>query len=280
MASLAKTTLFGLYKYSGAMHAQERLAYWSGKRHMTVVVFHRVTDAIPADGLTVTTAWFRDFCAMMRDRFHVVPLAKIHEILQTGATPPMRTVAITFDDCYRDNLFAARVLAAHDLPATFFIPTQYIGTDLVCPWDVGLKKMPNLTWNDLKEMQSLGHEIGSHTVTHPDLGAIGIDEIRSELAESKRILQDGLGRPVRYFAYPFGGKNNCPIASLSTARELGYQACFSCHGGFVKPNMRGQILPREAMPYFRSLMHLELHLSGCLDWLYQLKRRVGLISTH
>ena len=47
MATLAKSAFCALYKYSGAMHAQERVAYWSGRRQMTVVLFHRVTDAIP-----------------------------------------------------------------------------------------------------------------------------------------------------------------------------------------------------------------------------------------
>src|ERR1051326_1174335 len=120
MFSLLKTACFGLYKYSGAMRAQERIAHWSGRRFMSVVLFHRVTDEIPRDGLTVPTRWFRDFCALMRDRFHVVPLSELHRLLMDGLTPPMRTVAITFDDCYRDNLFAARVLAEHGLPATFF----------------------------------------------------------------------------------------------------------------------------------------------------------------
>src|SRR2546426_5283424 len=109
MPSLAKSTVFGLYKYSGVMGAQERLAYWTGERFMTIVLFHRVTDEIPLDGLTVTTAWFRGFCALMRDHFHVVSLAEMHRMLRAGETPSMRTVAITFDDCYRDNLFAAHV---------------------------------------------------------------------------------------------------------------------------------------------------------------------------
>ena len=41
---------------------------------------------------------------------------------------PRRAVAVTFDDCYRDYLAAARVLAEHGLPACFFIPTGYVGT--------------------------------------------------------------------------------------------------------------------------------------------------------
>jgi len=277
MNSLGKNALLGLYKYSGAMHAQEKLAYWAGQRFMTIVLFHRVTDEIPVDGLTVSTAWFREYCALMRSRFHVIPLAELHRILQTGATPPMRTIAITFDDCYRDNLSAARVLSEHGLHATFFVPTRYVGTDHVFEWDVGLKKMPNLTWDDVKEIQSLGHEIGSHTVTHADLGAIDAADVRWELAESKKVLENELGRPVRYLAYPFGGRGNFRPEYLGLSREIGYEACVSAYGGFVQPHLRGQVLPREAMPYFRSLLHLEVYLSGCLDWLYQMRRRVGSI---
>jgi peptidoglycan/xylan/chitin deacetylase (PgdA/CDA1 family) len=277
MKSFAKSALRGLYKYSGAMHAQERLAYWSGRRFMSVVLFHRVTDEIPEDGLTVTTAWFRGFCKLMRERFHVVPMAGLHRMLMCKEMPPMRTVAITFDDCYRDNLAAARVLAEHSLPATFFIPTKYVGTDQVFSWDIGLKQMPNLSWQDVQQIQQLGHEIGSHTVSHPDLGMVDPATARRELTDSKMTLEDKLQRPVRWFAYPFGGRNNFRPEYLALAQEVGYEACFSALSGFIQPHMGGQILPREAMPYFRSLTSLELHLGGCLDWFYQVKRRVGLL---
>jgi peptidoglycan/xylan/chitin deacetylase (PgdA/CDA1 family) len=277
MNPIAKNTVSALYKYSGAMYAQERLAYSSGRRFSTVLLFHRVTDEIPEDALTVTTEWFRGFCRLMRDHFHVVSLAELHRQLQAGVTPRMRTIAITFDDCYRDNLFAARVLSEHGLPATFFIPTKYIGTDHVFDWDIGLKKMPNLTWCDVSEMQQLGHEFGSHTVSHPDMGRIGPAEAKLELVDSKKTLEDRLQRAVPFFAYPFGARANFRSEYLPMAYEAGYEAVFSAINGFIQPHMRRQILPREATPYFRSLLNLELHLSGCLDWVYQFKRSVGLI---
>jgi peptidoglycan/xylan/chitin deacetylase (PgdA/CDA1 family) len=276
MKSLVKSALCGVYKYSGAMAAQERFAYWSGKRFMSVVLFHRVTDEIPPDGLTVSTAWFAGFCRLMRDRFNVVSVAHLHRLLMAGEMPPRRTVAITFDDCYRDNLAAARLLARFKLPATFFIPTKYVGTDHVFPWDVDLKRMPNLTWKEVTEIQQLGHEIGSHTVSHPDLGRLPERKARRELVDSKKMLEDKLQRPVRWFAYPYGGRSNFRPEYLPLTQELGYKACFSAMSGFIRPNMRG-ILPREAMPYFRSLTNLELHLSGCLEWFYSAKRGVGLL---
>jgi peptidoglycan/xylan/chitin deacetylase (PgdA/CDA1 family) len=277
MKALVKSAFCGLYKYSGAMAAQERLAYWSGKRFMSVVLFHRVTDAIPADGLTVSTSWFKSFCQLMHNRFQVVPMLELHRLLTSGATPPLRTVAITFDDCYRDNLAAARILAHYRLPATFFVPTKFVGTDHVFPWDADLPKMPNLTWEDVNEMQQMGHEIGSHSVSHADFGVVEPMRAQRELADSKKILEDTLQRPVRWFAYPFGGRNNFRPEYHTLAEKIGYQACFSALSGFIQPHMRGQVLPREPMPGFRSLINLELHLSGCLDWFYGVKRKVGLL---
>jgi peptidoglycan/xylan/chitin deacetylase (PgdA/CDA1 family) len=273
-----KDAAYFLYKYSGVMHAQECLSYWSGRRFTAILLFHRVTDEIPEDGLTVSTDWFRRFCEMMRDSFHVISMAEFHRLLKEGKTPPPRTVAITFDDCYRDNLFAARVLADHRLPATFFVPTRYIGTDYVFEWDKSLKRMPNLGWDDVKELLQMGHEIGSHTVSHADLGQVGPEAARSELGDSRKALEDRLQRPIRWFAYPFGGRNNFRPEYLPLVYEVGYDACFSGFGGFVSPRTAGSVLPRESMPEFRSLVKLELHLSGCLDWFYRLKRTAGMVS--
>jgi peptidoglycan/xylan/chitin deacetylase (PgdA/CDA1 family) len=278
MKSVAKNTLCAFYKYSGAMRTQEQFAAWSGHNFGVVLLFHRVTDEIPRDGLTVDTRFFRGVCAMLRRRFHVVALAEMCRLVREHHPLRPRTIAITFDDCYRDNLAAARVLAEHGLPACFFLPTRYVGTDHVFEWDKSLKRMPNLDWNDVDEIVRLGHEIGSHTVSHADLGSIGPAEARQELCESRHTLEQRLQRPVRWLAYPYGARGNFRPEYLSLVQEAGYEGCFSAYGGFLQPGMWGQILPREAVPYFRDLMHLELHLTGCLNWLYGIKRKVGLIA--
>src|SRR5205823_14077393 len=107
---------------------------------------------------------------LLRNLFNVVSLSEAMRLLNSGVPLPRRLVAITFDDCYRDNLFAARVLAEHGLPACFFIPSAFPGTDHVFPWDAELKKMANLSWDEIREMVNLGQEIGSHKVHHADLG--------------------------------------------------------------------------------------------------------------
>jgi peptidoglycan/xylan/chitin deacetylase (PgdA/CDA1 family) len=261
------------------MQVHELLACIAGRDAFSILLFHRVTDQIPPDGLTVSTAWFRRFCALMRDRFHVVSLADACEGLRAGERPRRRTVVLTFDDCYGDNLDAARTLAEFGLPATFFLPSHLVETNHVLPWDRHLPPMSNLTWDDVRRIVALGHEIGSHTAHHVDLGAIGPDKARFEMEDSKRRIEDRLSRPVRYLAYPFGQRCHFKPEYLPLAKELGYEAVLSGFGGAVWPHMKDTILPREPAPSFPSLLNLELHLAGCLDWIYSVKRKLGIIRT-
>jgi peptidoglycan/xylan/chitin deacetylase (PgdA/CDA1 family) len=277
MHNHAKHALCALYKYSGAMRAQERLAWWSGRRFAVILLLHRVTDEIPWDGITVGTRYFREMCTLLRDRYHVLSMSELCRRLRDGAPLEPRSVVLTFDDCYRDNLAAAQVLAEHRLPACFFLPTRYVGTDHVFEWDKSLPRLANLDWDDVQKIAQLGHEIGSHTVTHADLGVIDAAQARDELRASRHELEARLGRPVRWFAYPYGFRGNFKPEYLPLVYAAGYEACFAAYSGLVYPALWGQILPRVAVPAFRSLLAMELYLSGCFDWVHSLKRKVGLI---
>jgi peptidoglycan/xylan/chitin deacetylase (PgdA/CDA1 family) len=278
LKNLAKIAFHGVYKYSGVAFAQEAAARRAGKRFLAILLFHRVTDQIPEDGLTVSTAHFRAICRMLKRDFHVVSVSEIARLHRSGQPLPPRTVALTFDDCYRDNLFAARVLAEHGLTASFFIPTAFVETDHVFPWDHHLPRLENLTWNDVREMAALGHAIGSHTINHVNLGHVALSAAQREIIESKRILEEKVGMQVRWFAYPYGGVEHFRPGLASYVEEAGYEGCLSGFGGFIYPDTDRRLLPREAVPYFPTAVNLELHLRGCLDWVYALKRRVGLME--
>jgi len=268
MNSIAKLGFCGLYKYSGLMSLQESLTRWIGGPFMSILAFHRVTDEVPEDDLTVSTARFEQMCRMLRRRFRVVPLAEVFRIFRCGEPFPARTVAITFDDGYRDNLRAAQTLARHGLPACFFLSTAYMGTREVFPWDRHLPALAKLTWDDVRAMDRMGFEIGSHTHTHPDLGAIPLNTVRYELTESKRVLEHELGHAIHWFAYPFGRRECLPAERLPLVAEAGYEGCVSAYGGFVYREADGRMLPRECVPVYGPLV-LELRLSGCLNWLYR-----------
>jgi peptidoglycan/xylan/chitin deacetylase (PgdA/CDA1 family) len=278
LKKFTKSALCAAYLYSGAAHAQEWLQRRAGRQFMTILLFHRVTDQIPEDGLTVSTARFRAVCALLRRRFRVVPLAEVLDVLRSGRPMPSRTVAVTFDDCYRDNLFAARVLTEFGLPASFFVPTAFVGTDHVFPWDRHLPRMANLTWDEVREMAHMGHEIGSHTVNHVNLGTASYQEARTELFDSKAILEKQLDRKARWFAYPFGGMTDFRPEYAPLVEEAGYDGCLSGYGGFVYPGADGRILPRDSSPLYQDLLNVQLHLRGCLQWFYTMKQAPGLLD--
>ena len=78
-----------------------------------------------------------------------------------------------------------------------------------------------LNWDEIKEMMQNDIEFGSHGISHDLLINIPLDQVKRELAESKRILENRLGKPVQYFSYP-NGDHNADIRKL--AKEAGYLA--------------------------------------------------------
>jgi len=69
-------------------------------------------------------------------------------------------------------------------------------------------------------------EIGSHTVTHPQLSALNLDSQRYEILQSKRKLEEILDGPVIGFAYPHGRKCDYTDETVALVREAGFE--YSC----------------------------------------------------
>ena len=85
-----------------------------------------------------------------------------------------------------------------------------------------------MSWDDVRAAADDGVEIGSHSATHPDLDVIPRSGLGREVADSRRNLEAGLGRPVRTFAYPHGYHST---AVVRAAEHAGYDsACAVGHG--------------------------------------------------
>jgi hypothetical protein len=61
-----------------------------------------------------------------------------------------------------------------------------------------------LNREEVKALASAGMTIGSHTISHPMLSHISAERAREEMGESRRMLEEALGRPVWALAYPYG----------------------------------------------------------------------------
>lgn len=88
-----------------------------------------------------------------------------------------------------------------------------------------------LSWNDAKRLLEAGMSVGSHGHTHRQLSSLSEDEQRTELVESKRLLEEKLGRAVQTLAYPFGWTGTFTETTQRLAREAGYRLAFSASEG-------------------------------------------------
>jgi peptidoglycan/xylan/chitin deacetylase (PgdA/CDA1 family) len=108
-------------------------------------------------------------------------------------------VALTFDDGYLQHYQVANLLRRIGIRASFFIVTH-----LRIYQDKPLLAMkPKL----IQEIYEMGHEIGSHTCTHPDLTSIPAHQIEEEIKRSKEWLENIVGDDIAGFAYPYGVYN-------------------------------------------------------------------------
>jgi peptidoglycan/xylan/chitin deacetylase (PgdA/CDA1 family) len=165
--------------------------------------------SVLTDALTVGIG---DFAAQIdwlrRAGYHAVTPTQLYDALVFGARLPQRPIMLTFDDGYRDVLWnAAPLLHRLRMPATAFVITSRIGGP-----DPSF-----LTWPELRRLELLGFAIGSHTVDHVDLTALGPDGLAYELEQSRAVLERGLDRVVRWFAYPEGRFDAEVVAAVRLA---------------------------------------------------------------
>ena len=209
-----------------------RLHHFFLKDAAVVVTFHRVNDTTVRDGLTCHVEMFQRYCLFFAKYFEVIPLGTLVERINNG-TQVGNELAITFDDGYRDNYeFAAPLLKAAGLPATFFVVSQFIGTECVPWWDASLSvRQPWMTWDQVRSLHSEGFEIGAHSRTHADLGEVCGEKAKEEILSSRLELEERLSAPVDLFAYPYGAKDRMREENRQVVKAAGFSCCCSCFGG-------------------------------------------------
>jgi peptidoglycan/xylan/chitin deacetylase (PgdA/CDA1 family) len=199
-----------------------------------VVAFHRVRNTSSGDGLTVSVPLFDRYCRFFRDHFNVVPLGDLVTRLERRL-PLDRELAITFDDGYLDNFeSAAPLLRKYSLPAAFFVVTRWMGGDVVPWWDRAERIRHRwMSWEQVRTLHQSGFEIGAHTRTHVDLGAVSGPDAETEIAGARADLERELGAGVDLFAYPYGARENMSEANRALIKRAGFRCCCSCFGGAV-----------------------------------------------
>lgn len=240
----------------------------AGHRHhevQVILLYHSVGNIAP---FSIPTRDFEQHVAYLRENFHIILLRTLPEMLAQAATGDS-IACITFDDGLLDNYEQALpILEKHGVKASFFIPTGAIGGTGCGAYD----GQPHMTAVQLREMASLGHEMGAHTVTHPKLTQVTPQRAWQEIADSKAALEDVLGEPVVSFAYPKGNYNE---AVKRMVREAGFRLATTTREALVHGEIDWLSLARIWMNPTMSWVQFQGKLSLALPLYERMRGRMA-----
>jgi peptidoglycan/xylan/chitin deacetylase (PgdA/CDA1 family) len=170
--------------------------------------------------------WFNEVKYLVQS----TPLNQL-ELDELGSYP-LRTEA----DRFRNSLIISRRLRKLPEARKRELIAKLLNT---CQIDIpdNLGEELFLSWDEVREMSEGGISFGAHTVTHPVLTNLPLEQARWEIAQSKKHIEEKLGKEVTAFAYPFG-PFNAEIAGL--VKESGFISAVT-----TEP----ELVNRKANPY-------------------------------
>ncbi len=205
--------------------AQSRDRHRGIGTRVPVLMYHAVDDDINSSEAewSVRPVAFEAQMRVLRDEgWTAVSMSELCSYWVRGESPPPRCVAVTFDDghaCLHD--VAMPIMRRHGIRSTVFAVSGFLGGASTYDEPYGTAARAMMTTGQLRGMHSEGHEVGSHTVSHPDLRTLTPELLRDELGRSREDLECAIGAPVCTFAYPHGWFNRA-------VHDAVVQAGYSC----------------------------------------------------
>jgi peptidoglycan/xylan/chitin deacetylase (PgdA/CDA1 family) len=235
-----------------------------------ILMYHLVAPRPPAGFVkyTVTPKAFSAQMSWLRIAgYHPVTIDDWLQYRRDGSGMPSRPVIITFDDGFQDCFtYALPILRTYRYPAIFFVVAGLVGqtSQWVGKPELNLRLMD---WDMVIRLRELGFECGSHTISHPHLPDLSVEDCRRELSYSRYLLEERLSRPVRHLAYPWGSYNEV-VRGL--AESVGYASASTTQIGISMTSDDPMTLRRVPVIGRESLLDFACRLfcaSSPQEWL-------------
>jgi len=199
---------------------------------------------------------------LYQNKYNVISLSELINFLKNKKEIPQKTVVLTFDDGYEDNYFNVfPILKGYNFPATIFLATGFIEKEIPNSAKIPLK---TLDWRQIKEMHNSGLiNFKPHTVNHPKLTQISLEEAKKEILDSKRIIEEKLNKKCKFFAYPYGKYNQEIIKIL---KENGFEGAVTIKEGLVSAEddlfslKRNSINSQTTFSQFKGKLNLSVDI--------------------
>ncbi|MCM8773417.1 MAG: polysaccharide deacetylase family protein [Candidatus Omnitrophica bacterium] len=186
-----------------------------------IITYHAIPTNFADTSFKVTlTRFYRQMEFIKNKGYKVISLSDYCQLLRRKEKLPKNLVVITFDDGYKDNLWAVNILKQFNFPATIFlIPNK-------------IDKKNYLSSKDIEWfLNNTKVKIGSHTLTHSYLPQLDDASLIREIKDSKEILEKKFRVNVDTIAYPLGGFDH---RVLKTVEGCGYICGVTTNRGLSK----------------------------------------------
>lgn len=185
-----------------------------------VLTFHKMTPEFSFSSTNYSPRRFDRLLAFFSERsIKITPLEKT--VTEKGE----RALAVTFDDGYGHLArYLPPLMERFDFRPTIFVITGFIGRANSWDYTYFIRPTPHLDRKQIRVLADNGVTFGSHGHRHRDMTACSPAVLKAELVDSKKALEDIIGREVTALSYPFGRFNR---RVLEEARTAGYRLAFT-----------------------------------------------------
>ena len=205
------------------------------KNKINIFCFHRVLPQkiylnekdLSKRDFSVTSVFFDKFIKNLSEKNNCLSLK---EILKKKFKKNSKPIAhITFDDGYKDNLqYALPILLKYNVPATIFISDGYIDRKIKKNFLCANKAKDFMNWTDVRKINSYKIiEIGCHTSNHYNLSLLDDSLLYQEIILSKKNIEKKIKKKLKFFAYPYGGKNEINKKVIDFVKKAKFNLAFT-----------------------------------------------------
>jgi len=235
-------------RHSLRLFALWLLSHYCRSSVPTVLMYHSVSRSNQLY-FTVTPEEFHRQLSYLQMKGHqIISMNEIASFFgEKAETLSKKSVCLTFDDGYRDNLTEALpILEQFQAPAIIYVATNYALKG------ESPKHLPVCSPQEIRELAA--HPlitVGAHTHTHPKLSKLPKDAARQDILQGLRMLEEWIQQPIHHFAYPHGSFS---VETIELVKEIGFQTAVTTRPeyiGYHQDEFRiGRIAVDQGMPFW------------------------------
>lgn len=180
-----------------------------------ILLYHNFVTVVPElepddyNYINTPESFEENMKVIIQNGYTPISIKELYDAYNGKIVLPEKPILITFDDGYYSNYeYIYPILKKYKVKASIFVITNNIGKEI--------DNIKYLSWENCLEMQDSGLvEIYSHSTRHIFYNKVPVREVRDDVLESYKIIEENLGKKdLKVFAYPYGAYTNETVRSL------------------------------------------------------------------